>query len=157
MQISGAEPPGGSGGQYPADFVGPLGPNDTRSRIPELPPGVDINANIEAARGQDVLWFQDQVRNDGPWDYKQQRTYPGQYEAGGNFNYGATGRALGLSERFLLREAGRAQQAAGTSLPEWGSPGSRWNPWGGSGSFGDDPGDQYWIRQGSQYYESLPR
>jgi RHS repeat-associated protein len=120
---------GQQGREYPADFIGPLGPNDTLSPIPTAPPGVDINANIEeAARQRDVRWFYNQVRNKGPWDYKQQGP---EYQNFGNFNYGATGRALGLSEGLLLREAGRAQQAAGTSRP--GDPGSRLNPWGGTG------------------------
>jgi RHS repeat-associated protein len=117
----------------------------------ETPAGVDINRNIEEARGKDILWFRDQVRNGGPWDYKQQGP---QYQNFGNYNYGATGKALGLSERLLLREAGRAQQAAGTSLPEWGDPGSRLNPAGGTGSYGDDPVDQFWIGQGFNYYDS---
>jgi hypothetical protein len=117
----------------------------------ETPPGVDINKNIEEARGKDILWFRDQVRNKGPWDYKQQGP---QYRNFGNYNYGATGRALGLSERFLLREAGRAQQAAGTSRPGWGDPGSRLNPFGGTGSYGDDPVDQHWIGQGFGYYDA---
>ncbi|MEM7482379.1 MAG: polymorphic toxin type 44 domain-containing protein [Acidobacteriota bacterium] len=95
-----------------------------------------------------VFWFRDQVRNKGPWDYKQQGR---QYEDFGNFNYGATGRALGLPERLLLREAGRAQQAAGTSLQDWGEPGLRVNPFGGSGFFGDDPKDYHWIRLGYEY------
>ena len=68
--------------------------------------------------------------------------------------YGAVGRAFGFSENTLLREAGRAQQAAGTSKPEWGDPGFRFNPFGGSGSYGDDPEDQMMIREGVRYYDS---
>jgi hypothetical protein len=101
-----------------------------------------------------LRWFYNQVRNKGPWDYKQRGP---EYQNFGNFNYGATGRALGLSEGLLLREAGRAQQAAGTSRPEWGDPGSRLNPWGGTGSFGDDPVDQFWIRSGFDYFNSYRR
>ncbi len=40
------------------------------------------------------------------------------------------------------------------SLIEKGDPGPRWNPWGGYGSFGDDPADQAWISSGSQYYDA---
>ena len=76
------------------------------------------------------------------------------YEDFGNFHYGIVGRAFGFSERTLLREAGRAQQAAGTSRKEWGSPGWRINPWGGEGSYGDDPKDQEMIREGIMYYDS---
>lgn len=119
------------------------------------PPGVDINKNIEEAkRHLDPRWFYDQVKNKGPWDYKQQGR---QYQDFGNFNYGATGKAFGFSENTLLREAGRAQQKAGTSKPEWGNPGSRWNPFGGSGTYGDDPADAVLIQQGVQYYQQYQR
>ena len=61
---------------------------------------------------------------------------------------------MGIPDSVLLREAGRAQGAAGTSKPEWGDPGWRINPWGGKGTFGDDPRDQEWIRRGIDYYEN---
>ncbi|CAN7563105.1 hypothetical protein LJR232_003868 [Aquipseudomonas alcaligenes] len=60
---------------------------------------------------------------------------------------------MGFPEATLLSEAGRAQQAAGTSRPEWGNPGSRINPWNGTGSNGDDPDDQTQIRNGVKYCE----
>jgi RHS repeat-associated protein len=117
----------------------------------QYPPGVDINGNIEEAKHHlDPRWFYNQVKNNGPWDYKQQGS---QYQEFGNFNYGATGSAFGFPTTTLLREAGRAQQSAGTSKPEWGNPGSRWNPFGGSGSYGDDPADAVLIQQGVQYYQ----
>ena len=67
------------------------------------------------------------------------------YEDYGNFNFGAVGTALGFPEWLLLREAGRKQMADGHSLPEWGNPGPLGAFWAGSGSFGDEPIDQYWI------------
>jgi RHS repeat-associated protein len=139
---------------YPADFVGPLQSGDCYSSIPTAPPDVSIDSNIaESSLHSNPLWFRSQVRNHGPWDYKQQNPL---YQNFGNFNYGATGIAsgFGFSERTLLREAGRAQQAAGTSRPEWGDPGSILNPWGGSGFYGDDPADQGWIQRGISYYEN---
>ena len=120
--------------------------------IPTAPKGVSIKDNInEAKKHYDPWWFKDQVRNKGPWDYKQQGK---EYQNFGNFNYGATGSAFGFPKGTLCREAGRAQIAAGTSKSEWGDPSKRWNPfiW-GSGSYGDDPVDQYWIKQGINYYE----
>lgn len=95
-------------------------------------------------------WFKRQVQNYGPWDYKRRGS---QYENFGNFNYGATGRALGVGAKRLLREAGRVQQESGTSKPEWGDPGWLLNPWGGSDSYGDDPTDQKWIKEGIKYYD----
>jgi len=135
---------------YPSDFMGPLGPGDIR--MPVHPGGVDVDANMaEAAKHWSPVWFYNQVKNKGPWDYKQRGS---QYQDFGNFNFGACGKAhgFGFADRTLLREAGRAQQAAGTSKPGWGEPGWRLNPWGGSGSYGDDPNDRNWIRRGIEYY-----
>src|SRR5439155_19756249 len=73
------------------------------------------------------------------------------FDANGNFNYGATGTAAGFPESVLLREAGRVQQAADTSKSEWGDPGSRFNPWGGTPPYGDDPVDQEFIKKGIEY------
>ncbi len=62
-----------------------------------------------------VVWFRDQVRKFGPWDYNHSnlRT-PGDianstYDAYGNFQYGATGAAAGFDLDTLQRAAGRAQ------------------------------------------------
>ena len=113
-------------------------------KVPPAPPGANINDNIENASKQfqqnETLWFYNQVKNKGPWDYKQQGS---QYQDFGNFNYGATG-AAGFSSGVLLRMAGRAQRQAGTSNPAWGSP------W-GSAPYGDDPADQQIIKQGIDY------
>ena len=143
-------------GNDPVNFADPWGlceslrmPNGTR--IP-YPPGVNIYVNMNTASDHwNPSWFYNQVRNNGPWDYKQQGS---QYQDFGNFNYGATGAAFGFPENVLLREAGRAQQAAGTSRLEWGNPGWRLNPFGGSGSYGDDPRDAELIRQGIQFYQN---
>lgn len=39
-----------------------------------LPKGADVNANIAEAKRHygDLNWFYNQVKNHGPWDYKQQ-------------------------------------------------------------------------------------
>ncbi|WP_233592622.1 polymorphic toxin type 44 domain-containing protein [Erwinia psidii] len=50
-------------------------------------------------------WFYQQIRNKGPWDYKQQGA---SYQNFGNFNYGATGVVAGIPEEILLRGAGWA-------------------------------------------------
>jgi RHS repeat-associated protein len=145
--------------EYPDNFIGPLPPSGYRSsqmttttcgRIPPGPRGASVDANMAEAAGHfNPWWFRDQVKGDGPWDYKQQDPM---YEDFGNFNYGASGSAFGFPEGVLLREAGRAQQDSGTSRPEWGDPGSRWNPWGGTPPFGDDPNDvANGIRPGINY------
>lgn len=118
---------------------------------PMPPPGVSLNTNmaiafhkknaLKAGSAFMYSWFYTQVRNGGPWDYKQISI---EYEAFGNFHYGAVGIAGGFSEEVLLRAAGLAQSRAGTDKDEFGR-------WWGSAPFGDDPIDQYWINEGIRY------
>ncbi|AJZ91257.1 Rhs-Related protein [Klebsiella michiganensis] len=90
---------------------------------------------------QTYYWFYQKVRNSGPWDYKQQDRSLANF---GNFNYGAAGFAAGIPEETLFIAAGFAQTRAGTSQPQWGA-------WYGSFPYGDDPHDQFWIKQGIDY------
>jgi hypothetical protein len=46
------------------------------------------------------------VKTTGPWDYKEPEN---EFKDFGNFNYGATGAAMGYSEDTLLRMAGIQQ------------------------------------------------
>ncbi len=129
-------------------------------QIPNFPSSVSITRNIEIARDHALnpFWFKQQVQNGGSWGYKQldpgTQDRPSPYENFGNFHYGVMGRAAGIPLAILEREAGRAQIAAGTSMPEWGSPGQYGEVWGGTGTFGDDPNDNYWIKKGAEYYDS---
>ena len=121
--------------------------------IPLMPPGGFslLTKNLQEApyRGMPrnmasppvYFWFYQQVRNKGPWDYKQQGA---SYQNFGNFNYGATGVVAGIPEEILLRGAGWAQSRAGTVEPRWGH-------WYQDIPYGDDPRDQYWIQQGIDY------
>jgi hypothetical protein len=145
--------PGFQGTQYPADFVGPLRQVDTLSSIPTTPPGVDVDRNIDTihalikdlgSEGAGAYWL-NAVREGGIWDYKR-LTPDLRYESFGNFNYGATGRALGLPEQVLRRGAGAVQWLGGPYDPSQG------NPLGGP-PYGDQPIDQYWIGRGIEYYD----
>jgi hypothetical protein len=120
--------------------------------IPASPPGVSLDNNMRIAfqqgqnfsHGGDAFlfsWFYKQVKNRGPWDFKQKGA---QYESFGNFHYGAVGTAAGFSKETLLRAAGAAQSLAGTSNDSFGK-------WWSTAPFGDDPRDQYWIEQGIDY------
>lgn len=122
---------------------------------PMSPPGVSLESNMRTAqlqrknfnRGGDGFlfsWFYTQVRNRGPWDYKQRGS---QYESFGNFHYGAVGNAAGFSKETLLRAAGLAQTFAGTSVDVFGR-------WWSVAPYGDDPRDQYWIKEGIDYAKS---
>ncbi len=115
---------------------------------PTSPEGVSVDANMKSIRNKfgriagpsDYYWFYQQVRNKGPWDFKQ----AGPYENFGNFHYGAVGYAGGIPENVLLRAAGCAQMKAGTSLDAWDSC------WGDM-PYGDDPNDQEFIQLGIEY------
>lgn len=118
---------------------------------------MSVDANIEVARGRSAsnpvaapFWFRRYVPNGAPWDYKQQGK---QYEAFGNFNFGATGRQIGFPTLILEQEAGRAQQRDHNWRPEFGRPGPHLAPFLGTGSFGDDPVDQFWIGEGARYFD----
>ncbi|WP_263079120.1 polymorphic toxin type 44 domain-containing protein [Endozoicomonas sp. Mp262] len=113
---------------------------------PKSPKNVSIEANMKEASERaglfaglmDYYWFMEQVKNKGPWDYKQQGR---EYQNFGNYNYGAAGYAAGIPESVLLRAAGWAQKQAGTSDESWGS---YWF----KEPYGDDPEDQRWIKEG---------
>jgi hypothetical protein len=119
--------------------------------IPLSPADVSVDQNMYLARASGMkrnmatpntyYWFYQQVRNKGPWDYKQRDR---KYAEFGNFNYGATGYAAGIPEEVLLRLAGCAQQRAGTSDLAWD------RCW-GKPPYGDDPGDQRWIQEGIRH------
>jgi RHS repeat-associated protein len=147
-----------------------------------------LDQNIETSKDiVNPLTFRNHVKGHGDWDLKNNKntiwgvankfdkgkdvqtqfSFEGQnYTAPdlGNYHYGATGKAVWLfSEETLLRNAGAAQMAAGTSLPEWQQYGSR-EVGAGYGEtrtvrgsrlppYGDDPRDQDMIKRGFQYYK----
>jgi RHS repeat-associated protein len=110
------------------------------------PPGVSVNTNIiytEDYIGYYGLSWYLYVKNNGVWDYKQ---LDKKYEEFGNFNYGATGTALGLPADVLLRGAGWASVKADPRRASiYGRPLNK-NP-----PYGDDAKDGYWIIQGINY------
>jgi RHS repeat-associated protein len=114
---------------------------------------VDPNGTQQLAK---QLW--------NPWDLKRLTLGPGsfkargrrEYENFGNFHFGIVCAANPwIPWDYCLREAGRGQIDARTSRPEWGDPGSLWNPFGGTRPYGDDPRDQHWMELGKSYYDLL--
>ena len=120
--------------------------------MPDGPVAVDVDENARLAGKKGPFWFAGQVPNKRPWDYKQ-RGPRGQYEAFGNFHYGATGRGVGFPPSILLQRAGAAQGRDTNVDATFGDPGVPFLPFTGSGSYGDDPVDQYWIEQGMRYFD----
>lgn len=110
------------------------------------PPQANIDGNInEADQHWNPVWFYNQVRNGAAWDYKQQGRL---YEDFGNFNYGASGTALGFPADVLLRAAGAANQISDPSRQNLGKP------W-GDPPYGDDPNDQNQINNGTEYCKCM--
>jgi RHS repeat-associated protein len=153
--------------------------------VPVAPLGADLGANIAAASDklaswwsratnpltspyinafEPTMWFMGRVWPGGPWDYKAEHGI--EYQAFGNFNYGATGVALGFSDETLLRSAGAAQILSaliiqftpGTALRQFGNEGSGYlRKWGGpfgGWPYGDDPSDQQKILEGIEFFRN---
>jgi hypothetical protein len=137
--------------EFPDNFAGPLPPNGYYTsemtstkcgKIPPAPPGANIDKNIQQAdKAWNPFWFYNQVRNKGPWDYKQLGP---KYEDFGNFNFGATGSAFGFPDSVLYRGAGMANQMADPTRTGLGSPL-------GGYPYGDDPSDQNQVNKGINY------
>ncbi len=68
-------------------------------------------------------------------------------EPGGNWNYGATGRAAGMSLNFLLRAAGAAEQLESITGRTGGGETGQGSPFGGP-PYGDNPAGQQQIKEG---------
>jgi len=164
--IQGPPCDGGGGAAGAASVIGAKNANNVACpTVPQAPDGVDVNKNIKASQWMQIVTytspvlslyvFKKTVNNKGPWDYKQYgwtltdwgQLGPSPYQDFGNFNYGATGAAWGVPLNVLLRGAGYAQSAAGTSTPDWGH-------WYQGPPHGDDPADQAQITAGYQYYKN---
>lgn len=94
--------------------------NSGNNQPPPGPPNANLDQNIKEAENHRIsrsfhpalvaksvynaVWFASKVNTKGDWDYKQEG-----YEALGNFNYGATGRAVGFTTYELQVAAGIIQ------------------------------------------------
>ncbi len=112
-----------------------------------VPPNVDICANIALARQLGPLDFYSKVKSGGDWDFKLKDQDHTKYEDFGNYHFGVVGRAAGFSPETLKRAAGAYQIYKGTS-PE----GSGW-PF-GSPPYGDEFFDYAWIDQGIRDFDT---
>lgn len=115
-------------------------------KIPPRPRGVTVAENMFLAdNSYDPNWLYNQVRNKGPWDYKQ---IDPKYTDFGNFNFGATFTAFGIPDTVSLRGAGWANQKADPTRTNLGHPL-------GASPFGDDPADQAQITAGQEYCKCM--
>ena len=92
-------------------FTPDLNQKSAAIEAPVLPTG-SVDENIREAKAHSRIWWINKVRDYGAWDFKR---YPGgwrKWDYAGNFNYGATGAAQGLSNRDLLSAGGILQMNA---------------------------------------------
>ena len=119
---------------------------------PPIPPGMDLDKNIQEAEAHkgNLLWFYNQVQSGRPWDYKNVKGLEktARIEDFGNFNYGATGAALGLPDGVLIFGAGGKQVLDHRNEPE-----KHTNIFGIH--YGDDPRDSAMVRRGIEYYRRV--
>jgi hypothetical protein len=100
----------------------------------------ELRGNVKETKRYSMVSWVNNVRPGGDWDYKQGGKRP-EMEHVGNFNYGATGRALGIPPSVLKGAGGVVQIAQGTS------------DWNFYDSYFDDPVDQGHIQQGIDWYD----
>jgi RHS repeat-associated protein len=92
-----------------------------------------------------TLWFNDQVKTNGPWDWKNRPEFQGaDYQDFGNWFYGVVGSHIYDSMWFIQSAAGYAQQRSNPLYSDGGIP--FLDP-----PFGHSIRDQNWIFRGAQW------
>ncbi len=151
--------PGGQGGGGSHGSSSSSGSETNCPPVPLHPSNADVDRNIREAEIVRVLsmliapaygittsgWFVGRVAPTMSWDYKRDGNV--QFAPFGNFNYGATGAALGLPLRGLQMMGGLVAEAVGTHREEWGR--FYETPY-----FGHDPADVQSITEGYTYYQN---
>jgi len=130
-------------------FRDPLGlcPSKDPCWIPNHPwyASVDVNILESKVEGYKFQFFM--VLPHMPWDYKRQ----GPYDDFGNFNFGATGAALGYPDEVLLRGAG-ASKVMERRVRRQPDPPDLGSPF-GDPPYGNERDKQEMIRRGIEYYK----
>jgi len=126
--------------------------------VPAHPANANVNSNISLTNvvyyanwlnpptqaAFTDAWLVSQVRPNGPWDYKTQGQ---QYDAFGNFNFGATGAAAGIPLQVLQAGAGAVSTLVGTNSSQYGS-------WYQPPLYGHAPIKSDMIAAGYAYYQN---
>ena len=98
--------------------------------------------------------FVARVKPGGPWDYKSQSTPEHNYEAFGNFHYGAVAAAAGFNDGQILKAAGFVQKWFGDTEGDGGTVNiiNALTGKGGEEPYQDQIRDQANIKLGIYYY-----
>ncbi len=130
----------------PVDLTDPFGLcgdcDNLLYSMPAHPPDANVDDNMRAATQNGYRWWYNQVSQwHGPWDYKNYKGRPHpEWDDFGNYNYGATGCALGIPLDVLLRFAGYAKSKRLKDDP-YGKPYGRY-------PYGNQPEKQQQIIDG---------
>jgi hypothetical protein len=125
--------------------------------VPAHPANANVNSNISLTNfvyyanwlnpptqpAFTDAWLASMVRPNGPWDDKTQGQ---QYDAFGNFNFGATGAAAGIPLQVLQAGAGAVSALVGTNSSQYGS-------WYQPPLYGHPPIKSQMIAAGYAYYK----
>jgi hypothetical protein len=103
----------------------------------DIPPGVDMKANIERSQSMSSAEFFNAVKTGGEWDYK---SIDEKYMDFGNFDFGATCGSIAANACPLSAGLARALDGKWEMIRDWRT------------NF-DQPRDQYWIDRGQQFYK----
>jgi type VI secretion system secreted protein VgrG len=119
----------------------------------EAPPDADLASELEEAEDHEFFdpeepdWFQDKLRS-RDWDFAAGGE---PYREFASFVIAAAGRALGLPEGVILRQAGMRKKERGEWKPENGDPGN--GLWGGAAPFGMEPPELEAMRKGFTFFD----
>jgi Bacterial toxin 44 len=133
------------------------GPQKACPAVPAHPANANVNSNIALTNvvyyanwlnpptqaAFTDAWLVSMVAPNAPWDYKTQGQ---QYDAFGNFNFGATGAAAGIPLQVLQAGAGAVSTLVGTNSSQYGS-------WYQPPLYGHAPIKSQTIAAGYAYYQ----
>jgi len=133
------------------------GPQKACPAVPAHPANANVNSNIALTNvvyyanwlnpptqmAFTDAWLVSMVAPKAPWDYKTQGQ---QYDAFGNFNFGATGAAAGIPLQVLQAGAGAVSALVGTNSSQYGS-------WYQPPLYGHAPIKSQTIAAGYAYYQ----
>jgi hypothetical protein len=123
-----------------------LCPLDDPCQVPPHPFWASVDLNIlETAQGGPFFWLAMVGYPHAPWDYNKQ----GPYDNFGNFNYGATGAALGLPDQVIKRGAGAYKYVYDLVHDKPDPDGSPLGPY----PYGNSQGKQDEVQAGIDYFK----
>lgn len=124
------------------------------------PPNEGFDLNGSYTNDVNLARWKNLVKTGGYFDFKNRISSPGRgsasYEALdelGNYGYGAATVALGVPERYVQRLASQGVVERGGR----GTPGNFADPLAGIAPYGDQPIDNWWVKQGIEFYKKYKK